>query len=366
MKVKALGKVVVFLILVGALIGGYRIYSSNGASPLPGQAANEPSEPRNQNDSDPPRTNENPAPDLKGRKIGHIVASSTHTKTLKGLADEFAKSQSQYGITFEPALETRKALHTMLAEGSKMTRRVSGWMASTDVLSRRFAEAYYAKYRERVINPDDTDSYRIVASIPIAILTRKGSEERIRQIWESDNPWDQLRQSDLRWSFANPEDSSSGTLILAYMLWGYAKSSGFENDLARSMKGTGVDNFFNSLKRGSFVDAEEGSSSHTKMFTSGQLDCDFVINYATTVESEAQASPDFTVIYPRRTVFARHSFSVLLTAPRSEQEAARAFAEFISSRYPRSDAPTSVESISVPKYYPTLNSLEILWDKGKR
>jgi hypothetical protein len=362
-KVKALGKIVIFLIIVGLGIGGFRLYQQmnppkGGQGQTNGQTqANNP--PNNNNTSAP-------APDLHGRTIAHIVASSTHTQTLKSLAADFARSQNQYGIEFEPALETRKALQTMLAEGDHMTRRVSGWMASTDVLSRRFADAYYSKYHERVINPDDSDSYRIVASIPLAILTRRGDAERVRQVWESDNPWTALKESGLKWSFASPEDSSSGTLVLAYMLWGYAKTAGMEDEPARAMKGGGVDAFINSMRRNGYVAAQEGSASHTKMFTSGQLGCDFVLNYASTLEGEAKSNSDFTVIYPRKAVFARHTFSVLLTAPRSEQDAARAFAEFISSRYPRSDAPTSIDSIAVPKYYPDLNDLEILWAKGKR
>jgi len=150
------------------------------------------------------------------------------------------------------------------------------------------------------------------------------------------------------------------------MLWGHAKSLGREDDLVGAMKGNALEKFFNDIKRSGFVHAEEGSTSHTKMFTSGQLGCDFVINYASSLESEAKASSGYTVVYPRKTVFARHAFSVLLTSPRSEQEATRAFAEFIASRYPRSDAPTSIESIAIPRYYPTLNTLEILWESGKR
>lgn len=363
MKVKALGKIVIFLIIVGLGIGGYRFYQQQHPSDTANQSNQSTS--LNHNSSGTQRDS-GPAPDLHGRTVAHIVASSTHTQTLKSLAADFARSQSQYGIEFEPALETRKALQTMLAEGDHMTRRVSGWMASTDVLSRRFADAYYSKYHERVINPDDSDSYRIVASIPLAILTRRGDAERVRQVWESDNPWTALKESGLKWSFASPEDSSSGTLVLAYMLWGYAKTVGMEDEPARAMKGGGVDSFINGLRRNGYVAAQEGSTSHTKMFTSGQLGCDFVLNYASTLEGEAKNNSEFTVIYPRKAVFARHTFSVLLTAPRSEQDAARAFAEFISSRYPRSDAPTSIESITVPKYYPDLNDLEILWAKGKR
>ncbi|MEQ1823665.1 MAG: substrate-binding domain-containing protein [Fimbriimonadaceae bacterium] len=232
-------------------------------------------------------------------------------------------------------------------------------MASCDELGRRFAEAYSGKWREEAVNLDDPESYRVITSVPVAVLAKRSSEAKVREVFSSSNPWEELSSGKLRWSFANPLDSSSGTLVLGWALWGFAQTTQSPSDLTGLSNKAGFKNFLSKLKRTGFVDAPEGSKSHIEAFVSGILDADCVLNYASSLESAAASNPDYVLIYPSRTVFARHVFSVFNSGSETEQEGAKDFLRYLASNYPKMSVPSGVSTLSIPKYYPGLNNAEL-------
>ncbi|MEQ1935085.1 MAG: hypothetical protein ABL962_14595, partial [Fimbriimonadaceae bacterium] len=192
------------------------------------------------------------------------------------------------------------------------------------------------------------------------------SEAKVRDVFSSPNPWQELAAGRLRWSFANPVDSSSGTLVLGWALWGYSQTTANPSNMAAASSSSGFKAFLSKLHRTGFVDAPEGSSSHAEAFTSGSIDADCILNYASTLESAAARNSDFVLIYPSRTVFARHVFSVLQSGTQEEQAGAKDFLKFLGSHYPKMTVPSGVSPVSIPKYYPYLNNAEIAWDPASK
>ncbi|MBS1722725.1 MAG: substrate-binding domain-containing protein [Armatimonadetes bacterium] len=333
MKLTNTGKFTILIVTVGVAFAAWRVF---GPSIMPAMAT----------------VGKSPS-----RKQFSVLASSTHVKVLQKLAQEY-NTKSDRQVAFAPPMETRNALHAILDEKQTDT---AGWLSSCDELGRRLNEAYKGQHGTSVLNPDDPDSYVTVARVPVVALAKSSSEDKVRAVFESDNPWSRMVDSGLRWSFADPLDSSSGTLVLGYILWGYAKENNVS--MTAASKSPGFQAFVSRLHNHGFVAAQQGSRAHTDLFVEGNLDVDCVLNYSTSLQSAIKNKSGFVIVWPRKTVFASHVFAVLQTAPEADQAAAKDFAHFLASRYPKPSVPDSVESVALPAYYPYLNDAELAWSK---
>ncbi len=343
MRVTALGKIVILLLILGAAVGGWRAFQSksgNGNQGNNGSSFKLPSDNSDTSNNDNSSTGNGGNSGTDGGTATSDVATSDNeillvtSATKQGwLLDQIQKFNAQnngkYRITTK-FLETRDAMHAIL--DGKVKPAI--WSPSSTIWTARLAQAWQQKYNKPILNLDDATSYHVFFRSPLVFLTTKQKLPLLKPILTGG--WDKLRASSgkIKFSHADPLTSNSGMMTLGLVLADYAQQTGGDpNEIASSEK---FRTYMESLERGLVFDlpAQGGSSALFKAFVADPSRYDFITTYESNAIDEAIKNPNIAVIYPNPTAVSESVGAVLQGdwLSQTQQDGARAFLQFLGSQ----------------------------------
>ena len=336
MKLTALGKIAIFLVVIGAAVGGLRVWNqfkgghnpafteSPGSANAPGSAPGTP-----------------PGPAAPADPNDVVLLTSPSKKGW--LNDEVAKfnatgRSNKVRLRF---LETREAMHGVLAgkEAPAM------WSPSSVIWADRLTKAWGEKHSGTLIDTSDPMSYRAVLRTPMVFLTTRSKAGFLRGQLSGPSGWANLRDLNLghrktpwgriRWAHADPLNANSGMLTLALILADYANRTGQSASIESVAKSAGFTLYLQELERGLAYDTavEKGTSALTKSFTEDTSRYDFITTYESSALDAALKDSNLAVIYPSPTAVAESALVAFHSdwVTPAQKETADAFLQFVVS-----------------------------------
>lgn len=352
MHITKLGKFIVLILLVGAAVGGWRVWQ-NLNSKSGGGAATFPSNNGGSNNgggggnsgnvsSSGTAANADSSGDggtFTGGAVGQgneILLVTSNTK--KGwLLDEIGKFNASNGSKYRVVtrfIETREAMHAIL--DGKIKPAI--WSPSSTIWTARLSQAWQQKTGNAIIDRGNADAYRVFFRSPLVFLTTKSKVATLRPLLKN---WDTFRQKSgtkvswgkLKWSHADPLTANSGMMTLGLILADYTNQTGADPGVAADSAKFRA--YLQGIERGLVFDlpARGGSSALAKAFLRDTSRYDFISTYESNAIEAAQNDPTLAVIYPSPTVVSESVGAILKGDWLSEtqRQGARAFLNFLGS-----------------------------------
>ncbi|MBW3622748.1 MAG: substrate-binding domain-containing protein [Armatimonadetes bacterium] len=368
MRLTPLGKLVLFILIVGVAVGGWRWWQNQSAGGTDGgtvAARNETRDAPGDNKGLWDRIREMiPATGNKGGgsspsgtgggsgNPGDILLVTTPAKAgwLNDMVEQFnAKHQGKYRVVLyksedgKTGMASRNAMKAILAGNLKPVL----WSPGNPMITARLGEVW-AQQRggEPVIDMADPNGYRVFLRSPMVFLTTKEKAKFLRPILSGPNPWSALREVSmgrkpppwgrLKFSHADPQTSSSGIATLGLILNEYAQKTGQTGDMHKLAISAGFQQFLSQVEQGLVYDqpAINGTTALTRAFLADPTRYDLITAYEGTALKSAEQNPNIYVMYPNPTSVSEHAVS-LLNAPwisDRQREGALEFIKFLGSR----------------------------------
>ncbi len=333
MRITGMGKFVLFLLIVGIAIGGWRFYQQQNGSATPFKLPSLSS--NNNNTSATANKSENASGNFATGALAAqdneilLLTSATKRGWLLDQIEKFnQENQGKYRVTTK-FMETRDAMHAIL-QGDVQP---AIWSPSSTIWTARLATAWKADHERPILNLDDPTSYRVFFRSPLVFLTTKEKLPKLKPILGSG--WDKLRaaSANLKFSHADPLTANSGMMTLGLILADYAQQTNSDpNDVASTTKFRA---YLQGLERGLVFDlpAQGGSSALFKAFVADPNRYDFITTYESNAIDEAMQNRKVAVIYPNPTAVSESVGAVLQGdwLSNTQQEGAREFLKFLGS-----------------------------------
>lgn len=356
MQVKPLGRLILFILFAGLVLGGYRFYQNrsdgqSGSVSLPSlggganqQASRDPAGGANDTDDTSASGNSGGGVELV------ILTSASKNDWLQEQINKFnAANTGKYHVSAR-LMETRDAFQALLNDKEKPAL----WSPSSPIWAARLAEVWPQKHGDQqILDVNDDQAVSTFLRTPIVFLTTKAKARYLRPALEGNSnggggqsAWAALRDlsqgrkktpsGSFRFAYADPVTSNSGFLTLGLILLDYANRTGQAGDLNKVAADPRFFSYLAELHRGFVFDQsiDKGTSVVTNAFASGVLRCDLITTYESNALAAAQNNPNLAVIYPNPTAVAEQTVCAL-SAPfvSDEQRAgARAFLSFLGGR----------------------------------
>lgn len=352
MRVTALGKIIILLLILGGAVGGWRFFQSKGGANGKGTNGNggtsvftNPFGNKNPSGGNGKSSTGNDGGNTQNAGTGGDVAASDNEVLLvtsaskKGwLLDQIQKFNSSNGDKYRITtkfLETRMAMHAIL-EGKV---KPALWSPSSSIWTSRLAQAWRDKNSTAILNIDDSSSYRVFFRSPLVFLTTKQKAKYLRPILSGG--WDKFIAANnkpapwgkLKWSHSDPLSSNSGMMTLGLVLARYTGQTNTDpNDAATSQS---FISYMQNVSRGLVYDlpAQGGTGALTRAFLEDTKRYDFITTYESSAIDAAQSNSNLVVIYPNPTAVSE-SVGAVLNGPwlsDKQREGARAFLQFLGT-----------------------------------
>ncbi len=354
---KPLGKLLLLIVFVGLLAGGYRWYqgrstvSGNGRGGVRlSRAAGDSGEDTRQ--TTPGNDSGDNAPDTSAGSGGVGLPLLTSGSKNDWLAEQAKKfndaNRGKYHITIH-LLETREAFQAILNDKEKPAL----WSPSSPIWAARLAQVWPQKHRDQeILDTGDDATFGVFLRTPMVFLTTKAKARTLRPLLEgAGGPWTALRDlsqgrrkmpsGSFRFAYADPVTSNSGFLTLGLILADYAARTGQAGALDRAANDPRFFAYLAELHRGFVFDesVSKGTGAVTRAFATGALKCDLITTYESNALAAAADNPNLAVIYPNPTAVAEQTVCAL-SAPyvsAEQRDGARAFLAFLGSREAQRD-----------------------------
>ena len=360
MNIYTLRRLLVLLLVAGLAYGGWWAYTRRGgiktllqnvgirlpgtvAAAAPGASPPAVPTPDAGNAANPT----NPAPSVAptnpdGEIVLSLITSATKKDWLQGEIDRFnQENKGQFHIETR-FLETREAMQAILNDKEKPVL----WSPSSPVWAARLGEAYEERKGERIVDMNDSDSFRIYLRSPLVFLTTKQKATFLRPLLAGPDGWKNIGElgagtrktpwGKFKFSHADPIASNSGFLTLALMLNDYGKKTGMDPSSEKTASSEGFVTYLRQVEKGLVFDipAKEGSSPLTKAFAQDTSLYDMIVTYESGALGALETNPTLSVIYPEPTVIAEQSVLLVNGAwvTSEQREAARRFLAFLNSK----------------------------------
>ncbi len=351
MTVKPLGKLLLLIVLVGLLAGGYRLYQSRSASDgevrLPQRTTGGSN--TSNGDGGDTRPGETGGDTAGGGVELPLLTSGSKNDWLAEQAKKFNEAnQGKYRVTTR-LLETREAFQAILNDKEKPAL----WSPSSPIWAARLAQVWPQKHNDQeILDTGDDETFGVFLRTPMVFLTTKAKARTLRPILEgAGGPWTALRDlsqgrrkmpsGSFRFAYADLVTSNSGFLTLGLILADYANRTGQAGALEKAASDPRFFAYLAEMHRGFVFDESvgKGTGAVTRAFATGALKCDLITTYESNALAAAADNPNLAVIYPNPTAVAEQT-ACALSAPyvSAEQRAgARAFLAFLGSREAQRD-----------------------------
>ena len=338
MKLKPLGKLTLFILVVGLAFGGYKMWNqSRGANvATPSAASNSVAIDTTLN---PNRSNIQAETTSSGEI--QIISSNTKKGWLADQINAFNAKQGNGVQVVARAVETREAMTGILNGQYKPAL----WSPSSVIWADRLGEVWQDKTRQSLLDTGDVNSYRQIFKSPIVFLTTREKAKFLRPLLEKD-AWSNIRKisagqirvpyGKFKWAHADPLNANSGMLTMALILSDYAQKNGQGGAINNVAKSVAFRDYLGELEKDFVADdaVKNGSSALVKAFAEDPSRYDFVTAYEAAALEQVIKNPDFVVIYPGPTVNAEQAIAALDWPDLSEEQrkAARDFLAFLASK----------------------------------
>jgi hypothetical protein len=333
------GRIVLLLVVIGLVVGGYRWYSQSHGGPglsmpaIPGLSS------------------------IFGggagssSNNGDILVLTTGTKKvwLQQEIDAFNdQNQGKYHAVLAPLLESRDGMHAILEGHAQPVV----WSPSSPVWIARLGSAWAESNNgQSIVNLDSSDDYKVILTSPLVVLTTKHKAPFFKAIFSSGHPWSEIKELSMggrqtpwgsfKFAHADPLDASSGMLTMSLILTDYASSTNQQADLDGVAKSDGFAQYLQGLDRKFVFDQSAiGSSALERAYSDDPGSRDFITAYESSAMQACEDDPTLAVVYPEPTAIADQSAAVL-SAPwvtAHQQEGGRAFLAFLDSDQSLADA----------------------------
>jgi len=235
---------------------------------------------------------------------GNVIFLTTKTNLpwIKQQVDEFNQTSPGFGIRVD-TLATREAMqgiHNHTAQPTIFNPSTQLWLTRIGDL-------------DHFVDNSSAD-YKVLFKSPLVILTTKKNLPMVRQIFQGNNAWDNVRQQSkfgkLRFSFADPINASSGTLTMSMMLREYAKRTG-QTNLVATANSAGFKSFLKDLTSGWERANTQKSADLEKAYGQDQSNRDFITAYEAAAIKAVNDNSNLAFVYPNPTVDANQAAAVL-------------------------------------------------------
>ena len=354
MRLTAMGRFLIMMVVIGLAIGGSRLWQGTQKSaPYPPPIGR-----------DAPPIGRNPAPEsgnsgansnavetnsangeTEGETIGGVEIPFVITAAKKDwVADQVSRFNAQnvgkYKIVATP-VPSREAMHAILEGKQKPVL----WSPGSPIWPARLAQAYKEKNGTAILDLGNPNGYRVYLRSPLVFLTTQSKAKFLRPLLSTADCWQNLRKMSLgqiktpfgplNFSHADPLTSSSGMLTIGLIMYDYGKRNGQAGNMEALATNAKFLNYLSELERGLIYDtpAEKGTTALTKAFLADTNRYDLITAYESAALAAAAKQPEIAVIYPAPTAVSEHSVSLLggdWVSPQ-QRAGAEAFMAFLGS-----------------------------------
>ncbi|BCM94342.1 hypothetical protein IAD21_06249 [Abditibacteriota bacterium] len=342
MKLTPIGKLALFLMVLGIGFGAFRAYKSAGGKvsipgmggqTTPGTNTNRTSSPGGNNSGSGSPT----VPSTVGENELQIVTSASKGSWINQQIDKFNATSD---VKLVPKLvETREAMQQILAGRLKPAL----WSPSSVIWADRLSEVLEQKTGSSPLDTGDVNSYRSVLKSPMVFLTTKANARILRPLLASPQCWSNVEKlstgkidfpSSFKWAHADPLNANSGMLTLALIINDYANRTGQSGSIETVANSGAFLTYLKSVESKIVYNSavQKGSSALVKSFSDDPSRYSFITAYESAAVDEVQSNPDLAVIYPNPTVNSESAVAFLNWPDLSpaQKAAGQAFLKFIS------------------------------------
>jgi hypothetical protein len=337
MRLTAMGKLLILILVVGMAIGAYRTLGPKTGG-LPGLPTGRSS---GSGESSGTATNSSAgAGNQSGGavEIPFIITAAKKDWVSTQIGHFNQAHQGEYQVVARP-IPSREAMHAILEGKEKPVL----WSPGSPIWPARLAQAWRQKNGSTIVDLNNPNGYRVYLRSPLVILTTRDKAKFLRPLLGNPNGWVNLRKlsmgqiktpfGPLNFSHADPLTSSSGMLTLGLILADYGSRTGQGGDLVRLSSNAGFLKYLSELERGLIYDApaEKGTTALTKSFLEDPSRYDLITAYESASLAAAAKNPNLAVIYPQPTAVSEHAVSLLSGSWVSPQQkaGAEAFLQFL-------------------------------------
>lgn len=329
MRLTAIGKLVLLILVVGATVGIWRGWQMFGPAGATGEGQR------------PGRLEGAKAEPGSGVEIPFVITAAKKD-WVQEQVDRFNEQHAnKWRITPKP-IPSREAMHSILSGKEQPVL----WSPGSPIWPSRLAEAWSEKHSGAILDMSDPNAYRVFLRSPLVFLTTRKKAEFLRSRLGGPHGWQELKQlsqkpqstpwGHFRFSHADPLTSSSGMLTLGLILFDYGQRAGRAGELEKVATDRQFVHYLSDLERSLIYDnpAEKGTTALTKAFLEDTSRYDMITAYESAALEAAPKDPDLAVIYPTPTAVSEHAVS-LLSGPwvtPEQREGAIAFMTFLGGR----------------------------------
>lgn len=330
MRLTALGKFLVLILVAGGAIGAWRWYQGQGGAATPGKPGGN------------WLAGLGPATAPRGGVEIPFVITAAKKDWVQEQVDRFNREHGGKWKVVPLPTPSREAMHAILEGKVKPVL----WSPGSPIWPNRLAEAWGEKHSGQVLDPTDPNGYRVFLRSPLVFLTTRENAKFLRPHLGSPKPWAALRRLStgktrapwgrVRFSHADPLTSSSGMLTLGLIMNEYAQETGKSGSFEKLATDHDFLRYLKELETGLIYDdaAEKGTTALTKAFVRRPTSYDFITAYESAALEAVAENPKLAVIYPNPTSVSEHAVS-LLTAEwvtPQQREGALQFLNFLGGK----------------------------------
>jgi hypothetical protein len=350
MRLTALGKVLILIVVISGAIGVYRLVggpnaglrtTATGGSPQ-GDSQGSPT-----GGSTDGSSNTTSATDSSGAvEIPFIITAAKKDWVSTQIGHFNEANTGKYRVVARP-IPSREAMHAILNGKEKPVL----WSPGSPIWPARLAQAWKQKNGSTIVDLNNPNGYRVFLRSPLVIMTTRSKSKFLRPLLGTQQGWQNLRKlslgqiktpfGPLNFSHADPLTSSSGMLTIGLILADYGDRTGRGGNLIALSSSGSFMQYLKELERGLIYDvpAEKGTTALTNAFIKDPSQYDFITAYESAALAAAAKDPNIAVIYPQPTAVSEHAVSLLSGGWVSpEQRAgAEAFMQFLGSEGPLRD-----------------------------
>jgi hypothetical protein len=326
-----MGKLVIFMLVVGVAIGAYRSLIGQRIASVPGSptrtsngtngqtSGHEGGQEGNEHPGEGSGTGSTTSGDGSGGVELPFIITAAKKGWVAAQTEAFnQKHQGQYRVV-PIEVPSREAMHAILTGKQKPVL----WSSGNPIWPARLAQAWRQKNGNNIVDLNDPAAHRVFLRSPLVFLTTKRNAKFLRPLLGTPQCWQNIRKMSLgqiktpfgplRFSHADPLTSSSGMLTLGLIMVDYAGRTGTGGNYSALATNAAFLKYLKELERGLIydADAEKGTTALTKAFAADTSRYDFITAYEGTSLSLAAKDPNLAVIYPQPTAVSEHEVSIL-------------------------------------------------------
>ncbi|RYX83846.1 extracellular solute-binding protein [bacterium] len=346
MRITLLGKLVIFILVAGFSVGGYKWWrqqqNTRQVPPLNSNSATNDGRGTGTTTANAADSGDSTPSNASANQIEFVITAAKKDWVGEQVDRFNAQNGGKWKIVTKP-IPSREAMHAIL-DGKEQPVL---WSPGSPIWPQRLSEAYAPGHdNQTIVDLADPTGYRVFLRSPLVFLTTRKKAQFLRPLLGGTKPWQSLREISLgkiktpwggfRFSHADPITSSSGMMTLGLIMYDYAQRTGQSGTMSRLATSKEFFAYLKEMDKSLVYDkpAVGGTTKLTNAFLEDTSRYDVITAYESAALEAASKDSDLAVIYPNPTSVSEHALSLLSASWVSQDQRAGAleFMKFLGGR----------------------------------